>query len=103
MEGLPPEAARYVLVGQAVGVRPLVLGKVVGAEDPVDPRKVDGEVLVDGLFLRRVVPVMEPRQDQERLQPLDGRAAIAVRPRGAEGNEKQSGAVLLMRGALPHP
>src|SRR6185437_13359389 len=76
IEGLPPEARRYRLVVQPVGVRPPVLGVIVSAEQLVDPREVDGEVLVDRLFLRRVMPVMEPREDQVGFQPLYSRAEV---------------------------
>src|SRR5262249_54019890 len=86
---LSPEARRDVLVVQAVAFRPLVLGKIVGSEQPVDPRKVDGKVLVDRLALRRVMPVMVSRLDQERFQPFNRRPEIAVRPGRMKRHEQQ--------------
>src|SRR5262249_57764009 len=79
IQGLAHEAGRYRLVGQTVRVWPLVLWwTVVGAKQLVDPREVDGEVLVDRLRLRRVMPVMESREDQVGLQPFDARASIRM-------------------------
>ena len=46
---------------------------------------------------RRVMPVVEPRLDQVRLQPLDRRAEIAMRPGGMEVHEEQIGHVDALR------
>src|SRR5258707_890230 len=70
IEGLAPEAGWYWLVVQAVGVRPPVLRAVVRAEQPVDPREVDGEVLVDRLFLRRVMAAVGFQEDQRARHAL---------------------------------
>jgi len=76
---------------QAVRIRPFVFGEVIGSEDPINPRKVDSEILVYGLRLRRVMPVVVSGLNQVRLQPLDRRAEVAMGPGGVEVLRKQIG------------
>src|SRR5687768_10742802 len=58
------EIAVGYLLGHAVALRPLAVGQIMGAEDAVVEREVDGEVLVDALGFERMVPVVEARQRQ---------------------------------------
>ena len=69
---------RHRVAGNAVLRGPLVARHVVGAEDPIDPRHVHREILVDGLRRRAVVPVMESRHHEHPLQPAAPKPDVRV-------------------------
>ena len=62
---------------------------VIRSEDLVDPRKVDSKVLVDPLFLGRVVPMMISGHHEILLKPFNVRTEIAMRPGRVEGHKNQ--------------
>ena len=66
-----------------------MVGGVVSSEDLIDPRKVNGEVLVDAFFLRRVMPVMVPWHDDKLFQPIGVGSEVAVSPGGVKRDENQ--------------
>ena len=55
------------------------------AEQPVDPRKMHGEVPVDRGD--RVVPVVEARGDQQLLDPAEREAQVDVDEGGLRGDD----------------
>jgi len=63
------KAERNFFAVQAITFRPFVW-VVISSEDFIDPRKVDGKVLIDTLFLRRMVPMMIPGHDQILFEPF---------------------------------
>ena len=64
--------------GNAVIVRPATFGQEKGAKDAVEPGEVDGKVLVDRFFLRRVVPVMKARRHHPCAEPVEIAAQIGA-------------------------
>ena len=85
---LPPKAGRDLFTVQAVLFRPMVR-VIIRSEDFVDPRKVDSKILVDPLFLGRVVPMMISGHHEILFEPFNVRAEIAVRPGRVEGHKNQ--------------
>src|SRR5579859_3922314 len=85
---LPQKARRYFLAVQAVLLRPLIR-IVVSSKKFIDPRKMNGKVLVDALFLRSMVPVMISGHDQKFFQPFGIGAEIAMGPGCVQGNKNQ--------------
>src|SRR5579859_3154463 len=85
---LPHKARGYFLAVQAVTFRPLIW-IVVSSEKFIDPRKMNGKVFIDALFLRSMVPVMISGHDQKLFQPFGIRAEIAMGPGSVQGNKNQ--------------
>src|SRR5438270_4980546 len=81
---LTEKARRNLLAVQAVALRP-VIRIVVRSKKLIDPRKVDGKVLINALFLRGMVPMMISGHDEEFFQPFRTEAEIAVGPGSVEG------------------
>src|SRR5438876_217625 len=61
---LPEEVRRNFFAVQAVTFRPHI-GIVVRSKNSIDPRKMNGEVVIDALFLRSVVPMMISGHNQK--------------------------------------
>lgn len=64
--------------GQAVRARPAI-GQVVGAEQQVPDRRVDGEVLVHRVTIRAVVPVVGAEQKRRDQRHVDDRSHVTER------------------------
>ena len=62
----------------AVRPRPAAFGHVVGAEEPVEQREMDGEVDIECLALLAVVPVVEAGRGNVWLHRLQVPAHIGV-------------------------
>ena len=77
--------------GDAVRGRPAALGQVVRAEQPVEHRQVDGEVLVHRLRLRRVVPVVELRRGQQPAQRPELEPHVGVDEGRLDADERHVG------------
>src|SRR5262245_42167412 len=73
--------------GQTVRARPAPVGEIGGAEQSVDDRQMNGEVLVDRLGLHRVVPVMEARRDDESLDRAETEPHVGVDEHRVERHE----------------
>src|SRR5580658_8806106 len=88
LNSLPEKALRNFLAVQTVTFRPLIR-IVVGPKKFIDPRKMNGEVFIDALFLRSVVPMMVSGHDQKLLNPFCVGTEIAVSPGSVQGDKNQ--------------
>ena len=66
-----------------------MIWEVIRSEHLIDPRKMDGEILVDAFFLRSMVPVVVSGHDQKFFEPFRIRTKIAMRPSRVKRNEDQ--------------
>ena len=60
-------------------------------KDFINPRKMNRKILVDGLFLRSVVPMMISGHNQELFEPFGIGAEVAMGPSSVEGDKNQIG------------
>ena len=82
---------RHRITGNAVFRGPVVVRHVIGAEDPIDPRHVHGEVRVDGLRRRAVMPVMKARHHQHAFQPAAPESHVRVNEHRVKRDEHEIG------------
>ena len=68
----------------AVAFRPAILRQVMGAENPVQPRKVNGEIHINGFLFDAMMPVMKTGSDEPAIQPLELPADVGMGKRGHE-------------------
>src|SRR6202035_255760 len=64
-------------------------GIVVSPKKFIDPRKMNGKVLIDALFLRSMVPMMVSGHNQVLFNPFRTGAEIAMCPGSVKGNKNQ--------------
>src|SRR5580700_385401 len=88
LNSLPEKALRNFLAVQAVTFRPL-LGIVVSPKKLIDPRKMNGEVLIDTLLLRSMVPMVVSGHNQKLFNPLCVGTEIAMSPGSVKGHKNQ--------------
>src|SRR5438876_5381665 len=88
IDGLPQKVRRNLFAVQAITFRPHV-GIVVSSKNLIDPRKMNGKVLVDRLFLRRMVPMVISGHDQKLFDPFGVGTEIAMSPGGVKGHKNQ--------------
>src|SRR6185312_6794914 len=74
---LRPIAQRHGMPFKSVASRPLVLGQMIRAEQPVKQREMDRKIHIDRLALDAMVPVMKARRDEEFFD--DRKAPVQVR------------------------
>ena len=80
---------RHFAANQAVALGPGVFRKILGPEQPIDEREVDGEVDVHRVLVRRVMPVVIAHGHEIRLHPDRPRPEVGVAERRVEGHEDQ--------------
>src|SRR5580693_6022396 len=85
---LSKETRRNFLAIQTVTFRPLVR-IVVSPEKLINPGKMNGEVLIDALFLRSMVPMMVSGHDQKLFDPFCIGTKIAMSPGSMKGHKDQ--------------
>ena len=88
-EQLPEKALRDFAADQAVAFRPGVFRKIVGSEQPIDEREMDGEVDIHRLLVRRMMPVVIAHGHEIRLQPDRPRSKVGVAERRVKGHEDE--------------
>src|SRR5215467_1735096 len=88
VNGLPEKVGCNFFAVKAITFRPVVR-IVVRSEEFIDPRKMNGKVLVDPFLLRSMVPVMIPGHDQKLFEPFRIGTKIAMSPRRVKRNENQ--------------
>src|SRR5215470_4989275 len=88
VNGLPEKVRGNFFAVQTITFRPAVR-IVVRSEESIDPRKMNGKVLVDPFLLRSMVPVMVPGHHQKLFEPFRIGTKIAVSPGGVKRNENQ--------------
>ena len=84
----PKEARSNFFAVQAVTFWPLIR-IVVRSKKLINPRKMNGEVLIDTLFLRSMVPMVIPGHHQILFEPFGIGAEIAVGPGRVKGDKNQ--------------
>jgi len=84
-------ALREPLISQPHRLGPLVTGQVVGAEEPVDQREVDREVLVVERGIIAVVPVVILRRDQQVFEKPKRDAGVGMDADRLQGNDRHIG------------
>src|SRR5947209_8931260 len=62
---------------QTISRWPSVHGKMIGAEQPVKEREMDGEIDVNGFLIDGMMPVMKTRRDEKLFK--FGKAPVKVR------------------------
>ena len=75
---------------------------MVGAEQSIEERKMDGEVDVHRFLVRGVMPVVIAHRHEVSLQPVRIRAEIGVAERGVEGDEHEVARQHALREAAHH-
>src|SRR5438067_13229229 len=75
---------------------------MVGSEQAIDEREMDGEVDVHRLLVRGVMPVVIAHGHEVSLQPVRIRAEICVAERGMEGDEHEVTRQYASREAAEH-
>src|SRR4051812_22534903 len=79
---LSAEPSRKRLVGDAIPIRHLRLGHVVGPEDQIEHGERGGEILVATALSRRVVPAMEDRPRNDVAEWTESPVEVGVHEGG---------------------
>lgn len=64
--------------------RPHIFRQVIGTEESIEQREVDGEIDVDGFLVGPVVPVVKLRRDEQLVDERQSPANIGVNQGGAD-------------------
>src|SRR5258708_29931313 len=86
-----PVALRKGMARHAVGGRPLSLRQMVRPEQPIEERKVNRKVDVDGLLFDAVMPMMEAWDDEELFQEAKAPTQIRVDERRVDIDDEHVG------------
>src|SRR5216684_4129443 len=73
---------------QTITFRPFIR-IVISSKKFINPRKMNSKVLVDGLFLRSMVPMMISGHNQKLFEPFSIGTEIAVSPGSVKGDKNQ--------------
>jgi hypothetical protein len=91
----PPELSKIAVrdhrtIGQAIAARPPI-GQIHRAEDGVDDRQMDREVLVDGLHFVGMVPVVELRCGDQPPERAEAGTDVRVDEGGLRADDDEIG------------
>ena len=68
-----------------------VFGQLIGAEQAVKEREMNGEVNIDGFLLNPMMPVMKTRGDKKLFEPGKAPVKVRVNESGVQVNDENVG------------
>lgn len=86
-----PISGRHWMAVDAVSLWPAILRQVMGAENPIQPREVNGKIHINGFLFDAVMPVMKARCDEPAIKPLEFPSDVGMSEGGHEIDDQDVG------------